>query len=181
MSNLIARILLSILLFPLAALVYLVVCVFVGHNNAGDNATFAVAGIVVWLFIAAYWIGVWRTSVKWNPNRIGGTIAAAVVATIVGFLAGAFCNTIHGFGVFVGAALTPLLWLVGTVLIWRERAEERAERLKSASASAIVCPTCGYNLTGLTSTRCPECGAQLTIDQLLASQPKREAAEIEPS
>ncbi len=28
---------------------------------------------------------------------------------------------------------------------------------------AHVCPTCDYNLTGLTSRRCPECGAEFTL------------------
>ena len=37
-------------------------------------------------------------------------------------------------------------------------------------AKAITCPTCGYNLTGLTATRCPECGKQCTLDELFAAQ-----------
>lgn len=29
--------------------------------------------------------------------------------------------------------------------------------------TGLVCPTCGYNLTALTSTVCPECGATFII------------------
>jgi membrane protease YdiL (CAAX protease family) len=28
------------------------------------------------------------------------------------------------------------------------------------------CPECGYNMHGLKVTKCPECGAEFTIDQL---------------
>ena len=56
---------------------------------------------------------------------------------------------------------------------------ERAERLRSSGRANIVCPTCGYNLTGLTNARCPECGGQFTLDELLAAQPARADAEVE--
>ena len=59
-----------------------------------------------------------------------------------------------------------------------ETARERAERLNASGRDGVVCPTCGYNLTGLTEPRCPECGSQFTLDQLLASQPSRATAEL---
>lgn len=31
----------------------------------------------------------------------------------------------------------------------------------------VACPSCGYSLVGLTECRCPECGEQFTIEQLL--------------
>lgn len=30
----------------------------------------------------------------------------------------------------------------------------------------MTCPACGYNMRGLTEARCPECGAEFTLDQL---------------
>ena len=44
---------------------------------------------------------------------------------------------------------------------------------KLTSALTILCPVCGYNLTGLREARCPECGGTFTLDQLAASQPQR--------
>ncbi len=35
---------------------------------------------------------------------------------------------------------------------------------------AVNCPTCGYSLVGLDACRCPECGQNHTIDQLIAAQ-----------
>lgn len=79
----------------------------------------------------------------------------------------------------MGGISAILLWLVSTCLIWRETKEERSSRLKGASSQTIACPNCGYNLTGLRATMCPECGTTYTIDELLSAQPAMEASEIE--
>ena len=184
MSHLISRIILSILLFPLAGLVYLVAFV-VYVENAGwgpgrESGGFMAAGVVAWAFIAAYWFGLWRKTVRWTGDRRvctvlafpGALLAAAVLGGIVGQME-------DELGFFVATVAAPLLWQVGTVLFWRESAEERRERLSSTGREGVVCPSCGYNLTGLKGTRCPECGAEFTLDELLASQPGREGAEVE--
>ena len=31
----------------------------------------------------------------------------------------------------------------------------------------LCCPKCGYNMAGLSATKCPECGAEFTIDKLM--------------
>ena len=58
------------------------------------------------------------------------------------------------------------LWLVLTLLIWRETPAERAERLQASAGKALFCPKCNYNMTGLYEARCPECGERFTLDQL---------------
>ena len=80
---------------------------------------------------------------------------------------------------FCGITATPLLWIVGTIFYWRETPTERAQRLARAGADTLTCPNCGYNLTGLREARCTECGAGFTLNDLLAAQPNRAAAEIE--
>jgi len=40
--------------------------------------------------------------------------------------------------------------------------------------NAIACPSCGYNLTGLSEARCPEYGSRFTLDQLVASLARRD-------
>ena len=52
------------------------------------------------------------------------------------------------------------------------------ERIKAAGTDSICCPVCGYNMTGLHESRCPECGSQFTLDQLLAAQPDRDKAAL---
>jgi hypothetical protein len=189
MSRLIARILLAILLLPLAALVYMITFFILleGIRSSGvyypDRETYScvLSGCVMWTFMAVYWVLLWRGGVQWAGGRRGWTLWAAVgsmaVAGLVGAMAGAVVE--RGFGWFVASVASPLLWMVATVLIWRENSAERAARLANSGRDAVVCPTCGYNLTGLREARCPECGTQFTIDQLLASQPAGAAAGTE--
>jgi hypothetical protein len=185
MSRLIAVILLSILMFPLAVVVYLLTFfVFVvGRGYGSDDAGFVIAGLAGCTFIGVYWLVLWRKTVVWTSARRTFTTLSAAGAGLLGIFIGVVMGQMVdedeiGFIVFVATLFAPPVWVFATILIWRETAAERAARLDK-SASALVCPTCGYNLTGLTDTRCPECGTQFTLDQLVANQPKREQVEIE--
>ena len=184
MSRLIASILLAILLFPLASVVYIVVF-FVymqatgWSGSAGEGSGFIAAGVTTWVFVAAYWVLLWRKSVRWTPQRKAFTSVAAVCAGVVAAVAGSILAPASGsFGAFVGTVLAPLLWLVATVFLWRETAVERAKRLSASGQEAVVCVACGYNLTGLKGTRCPECGREYTLDELFASQPGKVTSEL---
>jgi hypothetical protein len=185
MSRLIAVILLSILMFPLAVLVFFLTffTYLVGASYRREQDGLVLAGFIGCAFVAVYWLALWHKTVNWTPQRRINTILAALGAALaafaIGFLMGqAMHEDDIEFSIFVMTLIAPLIWVFATILIWRETPDERAARLNQ-SASAIVCPTCGYNLTGLSDTRCPECGAQFTLDQLLANQPKREQVEIE--
>jgi hypothetical protein len=103
-----------------------------------------------------------------------GALLAGIVVGILGVAITGF----EGFGAFIGGIFAISLWLIATVLIWRETPAERAKRISASGRSTVTCPTCGYNLTGLSESRCPECGSKFTLDELLASQPHT-AGEIE--
>jgi hypothetical protein len=187
MSRLIATILLAILMFPLAGLVYLMTFFIsaVGFRSVigrEQNGLF-VADVVTWVFIAVYWLALWRKKVKWTSTRTSLTawsfLAAGAAGMGVGLMiASAMPGSGIEFALFVGGIVAPLLWVVATIFIWRESPDESASRL-AGSEGGVVCPTCGYNLTGLKATRCPECGTEFTLDQLLASQPSRATVELE--
>jgi uncharacterized paraquat-inducible protein A len=192
MSRLVSRILLSILMFPLAGMVYVVT--FVAGASVLRNATsvyrgsetelFVGSGAATWLFVGVYWCLLWRHSIRWSSRRVVGTILSAIGAAVVGIVIGVFTAVVvvsvgdGSFGAFVGGVVAILLWLIATVFLWRETVIERASRISSSSRSAITCPTCGYNLTGLSEARCPECGSKFTLDELIALQSKTEV-EIE--
>jgi hypothetical protein len=191
MSRLVARILLSILMFPLAALFYMI-CAFIfvnapspgGSYQAREVEMFIFAGTLTWAGVAVYWCALWKTGINLTQRRIGGAILAAVVALGIGILAGLVTwgamqeRNMGSFAAFVGSVLTIVLWLIGTVLAWQETPGERAARIKSSGMSAVACPKCGYNMTGLTESRCPECGTKFTLDELMASQ-VHEAGDVE--
>lgn len=191
MSRLVARLLLSLLLLPIAALGFIATYSFI--DNEGDQLfqrgfteveEYALCGIVTYGIVIVYWWVLWGRSVSWVGLRSFLTVASIPGAAVVG--TGLYYLLALAGGrkgpVFVGSAATPVLWVLATVFLWRETAAERSARLKQstgAGGAGVSCPTCGYNLTGLTATRCPECGSQFTLDELLASQPGREGAELE--
>lgn len=191
MSRLVSRILLTVLMFPLASLLYVVTLVFYLRSarysygpyygmREVDTANI-VSGLVAWIFIALYWVQLWRQSVHWSARRVRQTLWLVLAAIVAGIVVAMIVWPIErNFGAFVGSALAPLLWVVGTIFVWRETSEESARRMGSAGRGAgLVCPSCGYNLTGLREARCPECGTQYTLDELFAAQPARAPAEIE--
>jgi len=181
LSNLIVRLLLSILLIPLAAIVFIVAAVAMDRHVRGYSMLpFVLAGVVTWAFVAAYWTALWRSAIRWDSRRSNQTLLVTAAAALLSVAIGAVLNQMEReMGDVIGALSAPLLWLVGTVIAWRERPDERMERLRSAGSQVLVCPACGYNLTGLKEARCPECGLQMTLDQLVAAQPKQPDRELD--
>jgi hypothetical protein len=122
----------------------------------------------------------WRKSVSWSAARIVwlallvllAVLCAAAVSVGVGMLTG------EHFAYFLASVLAPLVWLTGTVFVWRETRAERIHRLEGAGPT-VVCPQCGYNMTGLAEARCPECGNRYTLDQLIAEQPARADSAVQ--
>jgi hypothetical protein len=175
-STLLSRILLALLMFPAMGIVW-----FCGTHwlykrtpyNLGDSVLFS--GIATWACTATYWCLLWRRTVRWTWSRVIGTIASAGASAFGGLLIGWLLRDLGaGVSYFAGTSATMVVWLIATVLLWRETPEERAARLQAlGGGGGIVCPACGYNLTGLTEPRCPECGARYTLDELLAAQPAR--------
>lgn len=67
-------------------------------------------------------------------------------------------------GVWLLVALTAGLTLLVVFLIWRDG---YLKGWRAARADRPPhCPTCKYNMAGLTQCRCPECGTEYTLDQL---------------
>jgi hypothetical protein len=175
MTSLVARILLSIMLLPLAAAIYLVVFLAISHGPSQAEFAFACATLVTVCFVAAYWLWLWRHSVLWTKQRIWRTIISGVACIATGVLAGVALSRAAGsidasLGFFVAGLLCVVCWLPTTVILWRETPRERVERLRQTASGTVFCPRCGYNMTGLAEARCPECGAKFTLDVLYSAQ-----------
>ncbi len=65
----------------------------------------------------------------------------------------------------VAGAVTLLIWLQ----IWRRYAGGRVLYGQDGQID-LRCPQCEYRMVGLSQARCPECGQQYTIDELVAKQ-----------
>ena len=179
--RLLSQILLATLMFPLGFMVYLSVFVAMEDFFQYDHEMRATvtAGFVTWVFVGMYWYRIWRPSVPWNARRVRATLIAAAVALAAGIVLGALGWVAdEEVGTAIGSITAPLAWLAAAVVAWRETDAERAARLGKLAADSIVCPKCGYSLTGLAEARCPECGSQYTLSELLASQPGREPDQL---
>ena len=183
MTNLLARILLSILMLPLSVMAFVICFILAAAALHGHEDRAACAGIVgAAVFAVSYWILLWRRSVHWTRQRLSGTvfssIACLVVATVVAFtISGLARFPDASFRFMFGGVFLVITWLPLTVLLWKETAQERSERIRRSAGEVLSCPRCGYNLTGLREARCPECGAMFTLNELYAAQVKQEIGD----
>lgn len=185
MSHLLARIMLALLMLPLAAVVYgvtIAILIEFLFPFPREDAAFAISGLVTSTFMAAYWIVLWRRTVRWTRARIVLTGGAVLAAAAGGGAVGGVGSIVDsGFGIFIGWIFANLAWLALTVFAWQETKTERAARIRTGTSRVVTCPRCGYNMTGLGQAACPECGASFTLDELIDSQPEQAATDFERS
>lgn len=183
MTRLIARLILAMLILPLSGVLFILLIVMVTwHGGPPPVHHLAFVWVFMYAFIATYWILLWYSLVRWTRDRKRQTIVAGIIAILICyFIAFAIHSAFGGDPrsvMLIGGGVPPIVWVLATVLIWRETADERMARITAAGTDTVVCPHCGYNMTGLREARCPECGSVFTIDQLLSGQPKRDASVL---
>ncbi len=139
-----------------------------------EELFFVPVTLVCVAFFGVGWWLIWRGEVRWVNGRAGrtwgvlaGTLAASGVVGMGIALVVPYESEI--FGSLFGGLVWIVLWLFGTAWAWRETKVERAGRLAAMGVEALPCPSCGYNLSGLRESKCPECGAAFTLDQLFAA------------
>lgn len=175
MSATLARLMLSMAVIAGTPVVWVIVAIWL-DRRASDDVAFLYANIIGGLFLITAWTATWSGHVTWDARRVLKTAiaAAGAVALVVAmyvFVRLAFHRGYGGdneLGLILGGLVGGAAWPAFTAFAWRETAAERAARLKQHGVHTVACPTCGYNLTGLTDARCPECGSKFTLDQLLA-------------
>lgn len=174
MSRTIARLLLSMLLMPLMAVVYIAGIILASELGSYQDWEECLFGAGATAIVAStYWLIIWWSAVRWTIARIRHTFIAAIVFMVAGGLIAALLNLFipyeDWFKAFIGSSVAIIGWLIATVFLWRETPAERAHRLAHMGTGNVACPACGYNLTGLRSTTCPECGVAYTLQELVAA------------
>ncbi|MCH7591412.1 MAG: hypothetical protein IH989_01350 [Planctomycetes bacterium] len=130
----------------------------VGEPELVAFAPMALVAILVWVLI-------WRGAVVWSRQVIGQTLVAAFVCLVIPI--SALLGLWNSVGDFTQSVLVclPLVgwggWMVVTLNRW-----PISSTIHAPSCPTPHCLRCRYLLTGLTSTRCPECGDEPTIDAL---------------
>lgn len=175
------RIVLAILLFPVAEFLPGLIEMYNVYNGSGwpPSIQRALVGPVLTnIIMVSYWILLWRRQVHWTQSRVGWTsligvaslaFGAALVALFV-----TFAKDDIAIGIMTLGDVPSYTWILGTAFVWRETRQERLERLKGFGTERVSCPVCKYSMTGLRESRCPECGAQFTIDELFSAQHDRQ-------
>ena len=183
MTATIARLILAMLILPATGAVFLLgFCVVLARSSGrGPPEWWAVGTLwmLVYTFVATYWVLLWRSTVRWTRARIHHTAIAALVALAGGVAFATLLVQITraipwGIALLLGGGCVPIVWVLATVILWRETPTERVARMSHLiTHPTVLCPFCGYNLSGLREARCPECGATFTLDELAATQPHR--------
>jgi len=184
MNNLVSRILLSIFLLPLLFLVFWSVYFFTKWQfGLTDEGALLLTGTAMMAFAIFYWLLLWRRVVNWTEWRVVGTALAVPSSAVLGMLFGIVFakQTDDELGITFGAFFAQMVWLISTIIIWRETPAERVKRMQMLAGKAVFCPRCGYNLTGLYEARCPECGSKFTLDQLMQAQQGEQLLDVSAS
>lgn len=71
-------------------------------------------------------------------------------------------------GVGVLVLLTLFVTILAILLFWRNG---YVRGWRAARAAPPLCPKCGYDLSGLSHCRCPECGAEYRLEELWRANP----------
>jgi hypothetical protein len=184
MTQIVARLVLAMLLLPATGAVFLILFIAVLRPGIAPSVPqLLLLWLILYAFVGAYWVLLWRGAVRWTTRRVLVTLGGTALSLLCGVAMAVLCTSLNpGIPpqplVMLGGGMVPIAWVLMTVLVWRESAAERVARLAAAGASDIVCPMCGYRMTGLREARCPECGAAFTLEQLLSVQPGRAAAGL---
>jgi hypothetical protein len=174
----VVRLILAMLLLPCTGAVFLLLmlALVVPVGGPPSVARLLLMWFLLYGFVGAYWILLWRDMVPWNRRRFSLTVLATVLSLAGGVAVALVALAINDqvptpIAVMLGGGTVPITWVLSTVLVWRETAAERLSRLTAHGMPVIACPLCGYNLAGLTEARCPECGASFTLEQILLARP----------
>ena len=114
------------------------------------------------------WIGIWRACVRWDRRLVSRTVLLCIVCVVFPIGAVAY-RDLYSTSIMGGTpemvGVLPLigwgLWMAVSVWMWPWSVSASA-----VSAESLSCLKCGYLLTGLRVTRCPECGDEPTLDEL---------------
>ncbi len=173
-GTLVRTILAMVLLLSTPAVCFAMV--FIGYeSNLFDYSNFAILTMISLIVTAAYfmagWIWVWKEDVRWVEDRKRKTkvmtICTLIASVVFGGAVIGVSNETEG-GMAFGGIFYLFVWTVGSVLIWRESPTERVARMENLGVDGVSCPACGYNMTGLKTATCPECGKVYTVDQIVA-------------
>ena len=133
-------------------------------RKVASIVSFQAMGWLVGIVAAVIWLLIWRGAVCWSRSVWCRTLLFAggliLLPTLLIFWSESIPSATESY-LFGIPFLAWGFWMAATVRYWPMR------YLAGASGDfPPTCVACGYPLTGLCATRCPECGDERTIDEL---------------
>ena len=179
MSRLLSRLILAGVMVIASPVIYGLLFVILDDTNItrADEVGLSVSTAIMVPLFTYCWIMIWRGQVDWVSRRKRLTGIAFAISAAIGLLIGLCFAAAYPremeVGIIFGSMFWLFSWLASTAIVWRETAAERIARLGLNSNEVVVCLKCGYNLTGLREARCPECGEQYTLNELVGASLER--------
>lgn len=106
---------------------------------------------------------IWRPVVDWTPRRRLGVLGILLAFALLLLLA-AGVPQLLGWGTD-----SSVITLLSTGLVASGLAVWATARVchNPPEPGKVTCPSCGYDLRGQQECRCPECGEQFTVGELM--------------
>jgi len=154
---------------PLVCFFQLVIFLEIVGSSPRQAWPWVVAHVLTALLLVAAWVLIWLGQIRWTPARVWSVPIivglACVPALIAAFTLGKLIgySDAHVLQTLMAGMIWAPCFVAGTAIAWRETAIDRAARLREMGAALLTCARCGYNLTGITSGQCPECGEGFAV------------------
>lgn len=120
---------------------------------------------VVLVYVGTVWA--WRHHIRWTPGRtlLAGSIGAILLLTVLGPLFAGPDPFMYAPASALVLSGGPFIAGVGLLLLARHCIDTPA--MPAVPGEALPCWTCGYDLRGQCECRCPECGTQYKVGELI--------------
>lgn len=166
----------TFLLIPLAIAIEMTLYVVMGllmSTMRSTSPVLTIALIIGLIFLPALmtYFGtliIWSPVVRWTPSRRIRTLAISVLFVLALATLGVLLFIWQSSPLsYTAPGLALLLACIAVVvlnLLWYTPPQARGD------ADGVICPTCGYDLRGQNSCRCPECGTEYKLGELMANR-----------
>ncbi|UCD29853.1 MAG: hypothetical protein JSV03_05070 [Planctomycetota bacterium] len=128
---------------------------------------FLIAGFLYLIVLHYIWSRYQRKKAVWTGaiKTIGTWLLVIPAVIVIEEVFGGDEEILISAVVFIALTITCLIW----IQVFRHLQFGRALYANDGQLD-LRCPRCDYRMVGLKESRCPECGQQYTIDQLMAKQ-----------
>ncbi len=132
-------------------------------SSVAGIVAFYPAGLFPGLMLYLGCLLIWRPVVNWTPKRRLGLLGISLAFALLLLLA-ASMPLLLGW-----RADSAILTLLSTSLVASGLALWAAAWVchDPPEPAKVACPSCGYDLRGQRECRCPECGEQFTVGELM--------------